>query len=332
MPRLQRTWGSPRWPRAPASRAGPARARRDAGALTAGGEGTVSERRPQVLEELGRSSAPRSAATRRGRGPAARSCSCSRSSLPWPGHRRRDRDRAGRVAARRQSAGLAANGVPVPGSERLAGLAPDPDAANRPGTCVCLEPPPGRRARRSVRCSAASSGSSAWITCSAPCRSAGVDACGVPSRALRRSPACACSSAVRRARCGQSSTGSPGRDQVGDGVWTRWAAQAHPRARGQLHHRLRGLRRRSAPAVADRGRLRPTRPARVRPDDGPGSARPQRALAVAGQRRSRPRSGAYPDENCARPPRSSVAATPAAPKRRSRPRSAGGWVSSRCSS
>ena len=40
--------------------------------------------------------------------------------------------------------------------------------------------------------------------------------------------------------------------------------------------------------------LRPAAPARVRPDDGPGSARPRRTLAVGGEWRSRPRTRGLP--------------------------------------
>ena len=70
-------------------------------------------------------------------------------------------------------------------------------------------------------------------------------------------------------------------------------------AAGKLHHRLRGIRRRSAPTRGGGDARRRQSHDRVRAVLGVRSRRPGRRLAVGNQRRRRHRPSAYPDENCA---------------------------------
>ena len=263
----------------------------------------MSDRGPRVLEELGAQFSalgppPRSARLRaRGTVPLVVAIVLALAAAGGRG----DRDRAGRVAAGRQPAGPGRKRRPAARQRaaRRAGWRRTPTAANRPGTCASLEPPPGRRARPSARCSAAASGSWASITCSARSHSAGWTPAAFltgRSRARRRARVRGRTpSEVRTVVDGVAGSGARSVTVYGPGG----ARHLRARARRELHHRLPRLRRRSAPAAADRGPLRPQGAARLRPDDGPKVPDPEGRSPWQVSGSPDLEGGAYPDENCA---------------------------------
>ena len=256
----------------------------------------MSGRRPQVLEELG-SAVQRPGAAAAGalaRGPASTVLLALALVLALAGA-----TAAAIVIARGGSLpaanprDLAANGVPLPGSERLAGLeAPDPDSGE-PSWDLRLS-----RTAAGETCTAVGQvlgGQFGIVGLDHVFRAlplGGVDACGVPSQGapvlagvrvfLGRTP-----SQVRTVVDGVAGAGARSVTVYGPGgarrlrlgpdgsfitVYAGYVEEVRPRL-----------------LIVDGSGRRA--PARVRPDDGPGSARPRRPLAVGGQRRPRPRSG-----------------------------------------